>query len=161
MIMLVEGDGPDDALLLQMKEAGPSVLEPFLPAASYKDSRRVVMGQRLIQAVSDIFLGWHTSRVSQFEYYWRQFKDLKGSAVISELDPDGLETYMKICATCLARAHARTGDEAVIAGYIGDGKVLADSMADFSEIYADQAESDYQALVEAVESGRIEAQTGI
>jgi len=160
-IMLLQGEGPDDAILLQLKEAGTSVLEPYLPNASYaSQGERVVTGQRLMQAISDIFLGWHTNQFG-VEYYWRQFKDLKGSAEIGELDEQGLSTYMKVCATCLARAHARTGDAAAIAGYIGKSAALSEAIADFSVTYADQAEDDYQALVQSVEEGRVEAQTGM
>jgi uncharacterized protein (DUF2252 family) len=161
-IMLLQGEGPDDAILLQFKEAGTSVLEPHLPKASYaSQGERVVTGQRLIQAVSDIFLGWHTSQASGVDYYWRQFKDLKGSVEIGNLDEKGLSTYMKVCATCLARAHARTGDAMAIAGYIGKSDALSEAIADFSVTYADQAEVDYQALVQAVKEGRVEAQTGM
>ena len=161
-IMLLQGEVRDDAILLQLKEAGTSVLEPYMQKASYtSQGERVVTGQRLIQAVGDIFLGWHTSHASEVDYYWRQFKDLKGSAAIDELDGKGLSTYMKVCATCLARAHARTGDAAAIAGYIGKGGTLSEAIADFSVIYAGQAEDDHQALVQAVKEGRVEAQTGI
>jgi uncharacterized protein (DUF2252 family) len=161
-IMLLQGEGCDDAILLQLKEAGTSVLEGHLAEAPYaSQGERVVMGQRLMQAVSDIFLGWHTSHASNVDYYWRQFKDLKGSVQLGELDERGLGTYMKVCATCLARAHARTGDAAAIAGYIGKGGTLSEAIADFSVIYADQAEDDHQALVQAVKEGRVEAQAGI
>lgn len=161
-IMLLEGEGPEDALILQLKEAGGSVLEPFLPKASYaSQGEQVVTGQLLIQAVSDIFLGWHTSHASGVDYYWRQFKDLKGSVEIGNLDEQALSTYLKVCAACLARAHARTGDEAAISGYIGKSDALSEAIADSSEAYADQAEDDYQALVRSVREGRVEAQTGI
>lgn len=161
-ILLLQGEGPQDAILLQIKEAGASVLEQYLPGGgSWSHARRVVTGQKLIQAVSDIFLGWHTSTISDLEFYWRQFKDMKGSAEIDELDEKGLTTYMRVCAICLARAHARTGDEAAIAGYIGDSDVFAEAIADFSEAYADQSASDYEELVGGVKEGMIEAQTGI
>ena len=138
-IMLLQGEGPDDAILLQLKEAGTSVLEPHLPKASYaSQGERVVTGQRLIQAVSDIFLGWHTSHASGVDYYWRQFKDLKGSVDIGGLDEQALSTYLKVCAICLARAHARTGDAAAIGGYIGKGGALSEAIADFSVTYAGQ-----------------------
>ena len=161
-IMLLQGEGPDDAILLQLKEAGTSVLEPYLPKASHaSQGERVVTGQHLIQAVSDIFLGWHTSHASGVEYYWRQFKDLKGSVDIGGLDEQALSAYLKVCAICLARAHARTGDAAAIGGYIGKSDALSEAIADFSVTYADQAEVDYQALVQAVKEGKVEAQTGI
>ena len=160
--MLLQGEGPDDAILLQLKEAGTSVLEPYLPKASHaSQGERVVTGQHLIQAVSDIFLGWHTSHASGVEYYWRQFKDLKGSVDIGGLDEQALSTYLKVCAICLARAHARTGDAAAIGGYIGKSAALSEAIADFSVTYADRAEDDHQALVQAVKEGRVEAQTGI
>jgi hypothetical protein len=120
-----------------------------------------VTGQRLIQATSDIFLGWHTSLFSKTEFYWRQLKDMKGSAEVTEMDYESLKSYLGVCAWCLARAHARTGDETGIAGYIGKNDSFAEAIGDFAVAYADQTERDYQALVEAVESGRIEAQTGI
>jgi len=161
-IMLLQGEGPDDAILLQLKEAGASVLEGHLAEAPYaSQGERVVMGQRLMQAVSDIFLGWHTSHASNVDYYWRQFKDLKGSVDIGGLDEQALSTYLKVCAICLARAHARTGDAAAIGGYIGKSAALSEAIADFSVTYADRAEDDHQALVQAVKEGRVEAQTGI
>jgi uncharacterized protein (DUF2252 family) len=161
-IVLLEGRDNDDALLLQLKEAGPSVLEPYV---EHRDTRRqaerVVTGQRLMQAASDIFLGWHSSELSGREYYWRQLKDMKGSADAEAMDEGGFKTYVQLCSWCLARAHARTGDEAAIRGYIGKNDAFAEAIADFAAAYADQTERDYQALVAAVESGRIVAQPGI
>jgi len=121
----------------------------------------VVTGQRLMQATSDIFLGWHTSRMSGRDYYWRQLKDMKGSADVAEMDYDSFKSYMAVCAWCLARAHARTGDEISISGYIGKNDDFAQAINLFAVAYADQTERDYQALVEAVKSGRVTAQTGI
>jgi hypothetical protein len=121
----------------------------------------VVTGQRLMQAVSDIFLGWHTSNLSGREFYWRQLKDMKGSAEVSEMDYESIRTYLGVCAVCLARAHARTGDEASIAGYIGKKDSFPQAIGEFAVAYADQTERDYQALVDAVDSGRIAAETGI
>ena len=162
IILLLEGEAEDDALILQLKEAGPSVLESYLTTHRYKDNaHRVVTGQRLMQAVSDIFLGWHTSNLSGRNFYWRQLKDMKGSAEVSEMDYDSLRTYLGVCAVCLARAHARTGDEASITGYIGKKDSFPKAIGDFAVAYADQTERDYQVLVEAVESGRIAAETGI
>jgi uncharacterized protein (DUF2252 family) len=161
-IMLLEGGAEDDAIILQQKEAGASVLEPYTAESSYKsDAQRVVQGQRLIQATSDIFLGWHRGALTGHHYYWRQLKDMKGSLAVTGLDKNGFETYLRVCATCLARAHARTGDAATISGYIGKGKTLAKSIADFAIAYADQTEQDHEALVEAIESGRVTAETGI
>ena len=162
LITLLEGDTEDDALILQLKEAGPSVLESYLTPRRYEShAKRVVTGQHLMQAVSDIFLGWHTSSVMDIEYYWRQLKDMKGSADVSTMDYDYLQTYLDACALCLARAHARTGDEAGISGYIGKNDSFPQAIGDFAVAYADQTERDYDALVEAVESGRLAAETGI
>ncbi|MEA3441626.1 MAG: DUF2252 domain-containing protein [Chloroflexota bacterium] len=162
VIALLEGESEDDALILQLKEAGPSVLEAKLTERRYSEhAERVVTGQRLMQATSDIFLGWHTSQLSDRNYYWRQLKDMKGSVEVAEMDYKGLRTYLGVCAWCLARAHARTGDEASISGYIGKNDTFPEAIGDFAVAYADQTERDYQALVEAVKSGRIDAQMGI
>ena len=162
IILLLEGEAEDDALILQLKEAGPSALESYLTTQRYKDhAHRVVTGQHLMQATSDIFLGWNTGLYSGRHYYWRQLKDMKGSVDVSKADYDGLQTYLGVCAVCLARAHARTGDGASIAGYIGKKDLFPKAIGDFAIAYADQTERDYQALLEAVESGRIAAERGI
>lgn len=162
LIVLIESKTEDDALILQLKEAGPSVLESYVGRPStWQHGKRVVTGQRLIQANSDIFLGWHTSTITKTEFYWRQLKDMKGSAEVSDMDYESFKSYLGVCAWCLSRAHARTGDETGIAGYIGKNDSFAEAIGDFAVAYADQTERDYQALVEAVKSGRIEAQTGI
>lgn len=162
MIVLLESGEEGDALILQLKEAGPSVLETYLDQKSTTSSaQRVVTGQRLMQATSDIFLGWHTSQMSGRDYYWRQLKDMKGSAEVSEMDYESFKSYMGVCAWCLARAHARTGDEASIAGYIGKNDTFAQAIGEFAVAYADQTELDYQSLVGAVKSGRLTAETGI
>jgi len=162
IIVLLEGGAADDAIILQLKEAGASVLEPYTTESSYESAaRRVVLGQHLTQATSDIFLGWHQSSISDTHFYWRQLKDMKGSLDVTALDEAGFETYLRFCAACLARAHARTGDAAAISGYIGKGKTLAKSIADFAAAYADQTEHDHQALVKAIESGRVSAEIGI
>jgi uncharacterized protein (DUF2252 family) len=161
-IVLLEGQASDDALILQLKEAGPSVLEPYLPPRTYSQhAERAVIGQRLMQATSDIFLGWHTAERTETDYYWRQLKDMKGSADVAGMDGAGFETYVGLCAICLARAHARTGDEAGVWGYIGSNDTFAEAIGDFALAYADQTERDHQALVEAIESGRVPAETGI
>jgi uncharacterized protein (DUF2252 family) len=162
VIVLLKGGAEDDYLLLQLKEAGPSVLESYLQRESYtSQARRVVTGQRLMQATSDIFLGWHTSELSDRDYYWRQLKDMKGSADISALDEDGLRAYLAVCSYCLARAHARTGDEIQIRGYLGRKGAFPKAIGKFAIAYADQAERDYGLLVDAVKNGRIPAETGI
>jgi uncharacterized protein (DUF2252 family) len=159
IILLLEGESEDDALILQLKEAGPSVLEAHLTERRYSEhAERVVIGQRLMQATSDIFLGWHTSMYTDRDFYWRQLKDMKGSADVGAMDYKSLRTYLGVCAWCLARAHARTGDEAGIAAYIGKSKAFPEAIGDFAVAYADQTECDYQAVAEAVESGRITAE---
>jgi uncharacterized protein DUF2252 len=125
----------------------------------------VVTGQRLMQATSDIFLGW--LRVDSDldekprDYYGRQLKDWKGSAEIEQMDPSGLATYGKLCGWTLARAHARSGDRIAIASYLGKGRNFDRAMVEFSDAYADQNERDFQALRDAVDSGRVAAQTGL
>jgi uncharacterized protein (DUF2252 family) len=161
-IVLLEGVAADDALILQQKEAGPSVLAPYVTGGGYaSQAERVVVGQRLMQAASDIFLGWHTSSLTDRQYYWRQLKDMKGSVDVASLDEAGLETYLAVCSACLARAHARTGDAAGIAGYAGKKQTLDKAIADFAVAYADQTERDHQMLVEAIASGRIVAEAGV
>lgn len=161
-ILLLEGGAEDDAIILQQKEAGASVLEPYTKASDYESpAQRVVQGQRLTQAASDIFLGWHQSELSGVHYYWRQLKDMKGSLEVADLDKKGFIIYIKVCAACLARAHARTGDAAAISGYVGKGKSLAEAVADFAEAYADQTERDHQALVSAIADGNIQVMTGV
>jgi uncharacterized protein (DUF2252 family) len=162
IIVLLESKIEGDALILQLKEAGPSVLEPYVPhPRSLSNSHRVVTCQRLVQATSDIFLGWHTSQMSGRDYYWRQLKDMKGSVEVTEMDYESLRSYLNVCAWCLARAHARTGDEAIIAGYIGKNDTFAQAIGEFAVSYADQTEKDYQSLVGAVKSGRLTAETGL
>ncbi len=161
-IILLEGGARGDAIILQLKEAGPSVLEAYLPKRGYASpAQRVVVGQRLIQAASDIFLGWHQSAWSERYYYWRQLKDMKGSVDVTALDETGLGAYLAVCSLCLARAHARTGDPAGIAGYLGKGTTFDKAISEFAESYADQTERDYQALLQAIKSGRITAEPGI
>jgi uncharacterized protein (DUF2252 family) len=161
-IALLEGDTDEDAIILQQKQAGPSALQAYLPKMDFaSQAQRVVIGQRLMQAASDIFLGWHHSEGISIDLYWRQLKDMKASFDIANLDASGLETYLKVCGLCLARAHARTGDAAAISGYLGSGDVFDKAIRDFAVAYADQTENDHQALVEAVDSGRIIVQTGI
>jgi uncharacterized protein (DUF2252 family) len=160
-IALLEGNTDDDALILQQKEAGPSALEAYLPKRGYSSqAQRVVIGQRLIQAASDIFLGWNRG-LSGTQYYWRQLKDMKGSFDVTRLKARGLGTYLGVCSACLARAHARTGDAAAISGYLGSGEVFDQAISNFALSYADQTELDHQALVDAVNKGQIVAETGI
>ena len=163
MIVLLKGGAADDVLVLQLKEAGPSVLEAYVERSSPYEShaQRVVTAQRLMQATSDIFLGWSKGAVTGSDYYWRQLKDMKGSADVATLDEAGLQTYLAVCSWCLARAHARTGDEIQIRGYLGKKDTLAQAIGDFAVAYTDQTERDYEALVKAVKDGRIAAETGV
>ena len=160
-IALLEGNAADDALILQQKEAGPSALEAYLPKRGYaSQAQRVVIGQRLLQATSDIFLGWNRA-TSGTQYYWRQLKDMKGSFDVTRLKAKGLGAYLGLCSVCLARAHARTGDATAISGYLGSGDVFDHAISNFALLYADQTELDHQALVDAVNKGQIVAEAGI
>jgi uncharacterized protein (DUF2252 family) len=162
LIVLLQGDTQSDALILQLKEVGPSVLERYVAKHDYAGpAQRVVHGQRLMQATSDIFLGWGQGQVTGLNYYWRQLKDMKGSINVMALDEKSFATYIVVCGTCLARAHARAGDPASMSGYMGSNETLDRAIADFAMAYADQTERDYQALVAAEKSGRIIAETGI
>jgi uncharacterized protein (DUF2252 family) len=165
-IVLFLGRDGSDPLFLQMKEAQPSVLESYLVPSEFSNhGQRVVTGQRLMQATSDIFLGWlrvdaGIDGVSR-DFYGRQLKDWKGSAEIDQMIPKGMATYGQLCGWTLARAHARSGDRIAIAAYLGGGDVFDRALLEFASAYADQNERDYAALREAVDSGRIEAQTGL
>ena len=160
-IALFEGKKADDALILQQKEADHSSLEAYLTNRDYpSQAQRVVIGQRLMQASSDIFLGWHQAS-SGNQYYWRQLKDMKGSFDVTTFDADGLAAYLAVCGVCLARAHARSGDPAAISSYLGSSDVFDKAISKFALAYADQTVRDHQALVDAVDSGRIVAEAGI
>ena len=161
-IALLQGRDEQDPLFLQVKEATRSVLEDHLPKSRYKQpGERVVQGQRMMQAASDIFLGW-TKGVQDNRYlYWRQLRDMKGSAVVETMKPLGMTFYAHACGWTLARAHARSGDPIAIAAYLGKSDKFDRSITDFSERYADQNEQDYQAFADAVRSGRLEASDAI
>ncbi|HTX32571.1 MAG TPA: DUF2252 domain-containing protein [Solirubrobacteraceae bacterium] len=165
-IALFYGRDGKDPLFLQMKEAEASVFEEYLGKSRYKNhGQRVVTGQRLMQAVSDIFLGWvHVPAgmdgVAR-DFYVRQLKDWKGSAEIEQMVPSGMAAYGRLCGWTLARAHARSGDRIAIAAYLGGGAAFDRAILEFSKAYAEQNERDYQALSDAVRSGRIIAETGI
>ena len=147
-VVLLLGDRHDDPLLLQVKQAGTSVLEPYAGRSRYRHpGRRVVNGQRLLQTASDIFLGWTSDDNSQ--YYIRQLWDMKGSVNIETLTPADLYDYGQLCGWVLARAHARSGDAAAISGYLGTGDRFDRAVTDFAEAYADQTEADYAAFVRA------------
>jgi uncharacterized protein (DUF2252 family) len=162
---LLLGDHERDPLFLQAKEAGPSALEQFVGPSEYDNAgQRVVVGQRLMQAVSDIFLGW--VRVKGIDgqtrdFYLRQLRDWKGSAEIEVMIPTGMQAYGELCGWTLARAHARSGDRIAIAAYLGSGPAFDEALAEFAQAYADQNEHDYQALTDAIRSGRVVAETGL
>ena len=165
-IVLLLGRDSDDPLFLQVKEAGPSVLAPFVNGSRYKNQgRRVVEGQRLMQAASDILLGWLTNDEGldggRRDFYVRQLWDGKGSARVEEMTPDAMGLYAQLCGGTLARAHARSGDSVAISAYMGGGEKFDEAMADFAEAYADQNQQDYEAFAAAVESGQIEARSDL
>ena len=157
-IVLLQGRDQSDPLFLQVKEATASVLEDHLPRSRYRQpGERVVQGQRMMQAVSDIYLGWTKGVEANRYLYWRQLRDMKGSAVIESMKPSALAFYAGQCGWTLARAHARSGDPIAIAAYLGKDEAFDRSVTDFSERYADQNEQDYRAFVAAIRSGRLEA----
>src|SRR4051794_29046924 len=161
-IVLLQGRDAHDPLFLQVKEATASVLEQYLPKSRYaQPGERVVQGQRLMQAASDIFLGWTPGAQAGRHLYWRQLRDMKASAVVETMVPTGLTFYARICGWTLARAHARSGDPVALAQYLGDGDAFDRSITDFSARYADQNEQDFQAFVQAVRSGRLQAVEGV
>ena len=165
-IALLFGRDQGDPLFLQLKEAEASVLEEHLGHSGFKNhGERVVAGQRLMQATSDIFLGWvHVPAgmdgVAR-DFYGRQLKDWKGSAEIDQMIPRGMAVYGRLCGWTLARAHARSGDRIALAAYLGSSAAFDRAILEFARAYADQNERDYRALVDAVNSGRIVAQTGL
>ena len=164
-VVLLEGRDDDDPLLLQVKEAQESVLAPYVAPASRSRRRpnqgeRVVTGQRMMQAASDIFLGWERVQGldgAQRDFYLRQLRDQKGSVVVENLVPRGVRLYGEVCGWTLARAHARSGDAVAISAYLGDDTTFSKAVADFAERYADVNERDHRAVVEAVRSGRLAA----
>ena len=165
-IALMLGRDGQDPLFLQMKEAQESVLEEFLGPSEFENhGERVVTGQRLMQASSDIFLGWlHVKSAidgQERDFYGRQLKDWKGSAEIEQMIPSGLSAYGRLCGWTLARAHARSGDRIAIAAYLGRGPSFDRAIVEFSAAYAEQNERDYKALAKAVKAGKITAQTGL
>ena len=149
--------GDDDPLFLQVKEARASVLEPYAGKSVYANQgQRVVAGQRLMQAASDVFLGW-TRTLEGRDVYVRQLRDMKISAVIEDWDIGFLRQYGRMCAHALARAHARSGDAAQMAGYMGSGQSFDDAVGEFAVEYADQNRRDFRAFTQAIREGRIQA----
>ena len=161
-IVLLQGRDERDPLFLQVKEATASVLEDHLPKSRFKQpGERVVQGQRMMQAASDIYLGWTKGVEADRWLYWRQLRDMKGSAVVESMTPVGLRFYGGICGWTLARAHARSGDPIALAEYLGKSDKFDRSITDFSTRYADQNERDYQAFGQAIQSGRLQAIEGV
>jgi uncharacterized protein (DUF2252 family) len=161
-IVLLQGRDADDPLFLQVKEATASVLEAFLPKSRYQlHGKRVVQGQRMMQAASDIYLGWTKAPDASRHFYWRQLRDMKGSADVESMAPVALKFYGQTCGWTLARAHARSGDPVAIAACLGGSDAFDRSVTDFSQRYADQNERDYEEFVEAIRSGRLEAREGV
>lgn len=160
-IMLLLGKDDSDPLILQAKEADHSVLAAHAGRSEYRNQgQRVVAGQRLMQAVGDVFLGWDRVRGldgRQRDFYVRQLHDWKGILEPQAMVPNGMRVFAELCGATLARAHARSGDRIAIAAYLGGGAAFDDALADFAEAYADQNERDHAALVAAVQSGRVTA----
>lgn len=160
-IVLLAGRDAEDPLFLQIKEAKRSILEEHLPSSPYvHPGHRVVAGQRLLQAASDIFLGWMTGPHGR-AFYWRQLRDMKGSADVAGMSPRRLQNYADLCGTALARAHARSGDRMAIAGYLGRSDIFDRAVADFALRYVDQNLADHAALEAAVVAGVVEAAPGV
>lgn len=157
-VLLLEGRDQGDPLLLQAKEASKSVLEEHLPTSCYANSgQRVVEGQRLMQTVSDIFLGWVDGEIGGHQFYIRQLKDWKVSVDVDNASYDQLHAFARTRGWTLARAHARSGDPIAISGYLGSGKRFDQAIAEFAQRYADQNEQDYQAFRTEIDEGRLKA----
>jgi uncharacterized protein (DUF2252 family) len=160
LVVLLAGVTHGEPLVLQVKEATRSVLEPHLPAGPYRHhGERVVQGQRLIQAAGDVFLGWSKTE-SGPHFYWRRLHGMKGSADIASLSPRQLGFYAELCGWTLAHAHARSGDSVAIASYLGAGAAFDNAMGEFAMAYAEQTRRDHAALVAAIKSGRLAAEPG-
>jgi uncharacterized protein (DUF2252 family) len=161
-VVLLQGRDEDDPLFLQAKEATSSVLEGPLRKSQYRQpGERVVQGQRLMQAASDIFLGWSKGEETRRYLYWRQLRDMKGSAIVELMPPEALTFYGHLCGWTLARAHARSGDPVAIAAYLGTDDAFDRSITDFSQRYAKQNDRDFEAFVRAIDTSRIEAVQGV
>jgi hypothetical protein len=161
-IVLLQGRDERDPLFLQVKEARASVLEDHLPKSRYAEpGARVVQGQRLMQAASDIYLGWTRGAQSDRHLYWRQLRDMKASPDIEAMGPVVMASYAELCGWTLARAHARSGDAVTLAAYLGTGEHFDRAISDFSRRYADQNERDYETFLDAIASGRLDAIEGV
>jgi len=156
-IVLLAGKADLDPLFLQIKEARASVLSPYVGSSPYRNhGRRVIVGQRIMQAASDTFLGW--ARIDGFDFYVRQLRDMKLSVRPESVRPSDLSAYGRLCGATLARGHARAGEPAILAGYLGRSATFDDALAAFALRYADQNDRDYEAFLAAVRSGRLEAE---
>jgi uncharacterized protein (DUF2252 family) len=161
-IVLLEGRDANDPLFLQIKQATESVLEAHLAHSRYRQhGQRVVQGQRLMQAASDIYLGWSQGGAPNPQFYWRQLRDMKASISVEDLSPRDLTSYARVCGWTLARAHARSGDPVALAAYLGEDNTFDRSIAKFARRYADQTERDYEAFLAAIRSGHLQAQEGV
>jgi uncharacterized protein (DUF2252 family) len=161
-ILLYTGRDDEDPLFLQVKEASHSVLEPYLGASRFQHmGQRVVEGQRVMQAASDIFLGWMTGKPGGRHFYWRQLRDMKGTIVVEELTQAGMELYAQVCGWALARGHARSGSRLAITSYLGVGDRFDQAIADFAQSYADQTDRDFAALTAAIKSGKVPVELGV
>ncbi len=159
-VALLMGSEEGDPLFLQVKQAQASVFEPHLGPSSYLNhAQRVVRGQYLMQAASDIFLGW--TGLGSFDFYVRQLRDMKLSVIIESLSESRFVRYCELCGWALARAHARSGDPAQISGYLGTNDTFDRAIASFAEAYADQTERDHATLVSAARAGRVPVETGV
>ena len=160
IVLALGGAEGDDPLFMQIKEASASVLEPYLGTSPFSNhGERVVVGQRMMQATSDILLGWST--LGGRDFYVRQLRDMKFSAEIETMNLKAFSLYAELCAATLAHAHARTSDPAQISGYLGSADTFDQAIASFAETYANQAERDHAALVTAMKEGRVQAEVGI
>ena len=158
-VVLLAGKADLDPLFLQVKEAQPSVLAPYVGRSRYANQgKRVVVGQRIMQAASDVFLGW--ARAGEFDTYVRQLRDMKGAVPLDDASPDGLTLYGRLCGAALARAHARAGQPALLTGYLGKSTAFDNSLASFALSYADQNDRDYESFLDAIRSGRVPAEPG-
>jgi uncharacterized protein (DUF2252 family) len=164
-IFLFEAGVEGEALLLQAKQAEASALADYAGESEFDNQgERVVAGQRLMQASSDIFLGWLRARPTggtDQDYYLRQLRDWKLSVEIEQMNPRSLDVYARLCGWTLARAHARSGDRIAISAYLGNSAKFDNAIADFAETYADQNQRDHAALAAAVAAGRVQAQSGV
>ncbi len=164
-VLLFVGRGGQDPLVLQMKEAQASVLEPYLGASEFDNhGERVVRGQRLSQAAIDVFLGWQRSLGldgKEHDFYIRQLWDWKASIDLSTMSESGLHAYTRACGWSMARAHARSGDRLAIAAYLGAGSRFDHAIARFASAYADQNDLDYERLAAAAAAGEIAAESGV